>query len=219
MVLQELGKSTIATTVAKHFRSSIDLELFLFFDRSAKSEPSRVIRTLAYQLGSFDSRIGVAISTALTTKSHLACFHLSLSNLLVCFWSLYALWLILTMRVLSIVILDALDECAHQRVGNLFFKVLAQEFMKLPAFIRIVMTSRPSLTLSQYLTSQMSSAIQLRLLLRITTWMLCHIFAINWRHIRHSCYGDFLEPDWPGEEKIQRLCESSAGLFVCAPLL
>src|ERR1700692_1466585 len=61
------GKSTLATTVAGFFRNLGRLGAFVFFDRPfpERSHPSKVIRTLAYKLGSFDRRIGAAICTAM----------------------------------------------------------------------------------------------------------------------------------------------------------
>src|SRR5690348_13306247 len=56
------GKSTIASTIATYFQAIRRLGAFLFFDRSAKSEPFNVIRTLAYQLGTFSPQIGAAIA-------------------------------------------------------------------------------------------------------------------------------------------------------------
>jgi cytidylate kinase len=63
------GKSTIATTIAEHFRSLHRLGAFLFFDRKAGSDPANVVQTLAYRLGSFDPRIGAAISAAISSNS------------------------------------------------------------------------------------------------------------------------------------------------------
>jgi len=62
--LAGIGKSTVATTVANYFHDLGRLGAFLFFDRRfpERSHPSKVIRTLAHQLGSYDSRIGMALS-------------------------------------------------------------------------------------------------------------------------------------------------------------
>jgi hypothetical protein len=61
------GKSTFSTTFANSCRLRGQLGAFLFFDRlvEERSRPSNVVRTLAYQLGSFDSRIGTAIAVAI----------------------------------------------------------------------------------------------------------------------------------------------------------
>jgi ABC-type branched-subunit amino acid transport system ATPase component len=50
------GKSTISTTIADMCRERRRLGAFIFFNRDVKdrSDPSLVIRTLAYKLASFD---------------------------------------------------------------------------------------------------------------------------------------------------------------------
>jgi len=61
------GKSTIATTVANRFREQGRLGAFLFFDRrvTERSDPTIVVRTLAYQIGSFYPQIGTFLSAAI----------------------------------------------------------------------------------------------------------------------------------------------------------
>jgi energy-coupling factor transporter ATP-binding protein EcfA2 len=54
------GKSTLSTTIASIFRSSSQLGAFIFFNRDVteRSDPTSIIRTLAYQLGSSSVNIG-----------------------------------------------------------------------------------------------------------------------------------------------------------------
>jgi hypothetical protein len=65
--LAGMGKSTLSTTVANRFREMGCLGAFVFFSRDVaeRSNPATVIRTLAYQIGSFHPRVGTAISTAI----------------------------------------------------------------------------------------------------------------------------------------------------------
>src|SRR5882762_8838366 len=60
------GKSTLSTTIANIFRDSGQLGAFLFFDRDVteRSDPMRVVKTLAHQLATFDPSIRAAIRTA-----------------------------------------------------------------------------------------------------------------------------------------------------------
>lgn len=84
------GKSTIATTIATHFRNLGCLGAFLFFDRSfpERSHPSRVIRTLAYKLGLFDQRIGTGVLAAIEKFSSIST-HRCIYNLPGCLLNLY----------------------------------------------------------------------------------------------------------------------------------
>jgi hypothetical protein len=61
------GKSTLSTTIANRLCEMGRLGAFVFFDRDVieRSNPATVIRTLAYQVGSFHIHAGRAISTAI----------------------------------------------------------------------------------------------------------------------------------------------------------
>src|ERR1700734_986178 len=59
-------KSTISTTIANTFRDLGHLSAFIFYNCNTTgwNNPASLIKTLAYQLGIFDSQIGDSISTA-----------------------------------------------------------------------------------------------------------------------------------------------------------
>src|SRR6202051_1848168 len=61
------GKSTISTTIADMSRELRRLGAFIFFNRDVKdrSDPSLVIKTLAYKLALFDARVGDTVSVAI----------------------------------------------------------------------------------------------------------------------------------------------------------
>jgi ATP/maltotriose-dependent transcriptional regulator MalT len=134
------GKSTIATTVAKHFRSLHRLGAFLLFDRKANSDPSNVIQTLAYRLGSFDPRIGAVISAAISSNSEFDTSSLA-EQFSVLLGPLSTLKDLQTEGPI-VVVLDALDECGTPQSRESLLKMLAEEAKKLPPFIRIFITSR-----------------------------------------------------------------------------
>ena len=59
------GKSTILTTVARHFSEMRRQGAFLFWDRNEplNSDPLRVIRTLAFQLADFNPTFAAKLAT------------------------------------------------------------------------------------------------------------------------------------------------------------
>jgi energy-coupling factor transporter ATP-binding protein EcfA2 len=67
------GKSTLSTTIASIFRSSSQLGAFIFFNRDVteRSDPTSIIRTLAYQLGSSSANIGGAICAVVERNSNI----------------------------------------------------------------------------------------------------------------------------------------------------
>src|SRR3984957_12983213 len=206
------GKSSIATTIAKHFRRLHRLAAYLPFDRKALSDPSSVIKTLAYGLGSFDQRIGSIISAAISNPEEL-----NTSSLAEQFE--------LLLQPLSgldnlqadgpiVVILDALDECGTPESRVSLLKLLAGEFQKLPLCIRVFVTSRKEQDINFAFANQPHICAQE---LKITssnnkddvTSFLHHKFA----EIRHAKHLLCLAPDWPGEKIIHTLGSHSGGLF------
>src|ERR1700722_11904455 len=206
------GKSSIATTIARHFRRLRRLAAFLPFDRKALSDPSGVIRTLAYRLGSFDPRIGSTISAAISNNAEL-----DTSSLAEQFELL--LQPLSTLDGLQadgpiVVILDALDECGTPKSRVSLLKVLAGEFQKLPCCIRVFITSRKERDINLAFAKKPNICAQE---LNITTSRnqddvtsyLHHKFA----EIRDANHLLCLAPDWPGEKIIHTLGSHSGGLF------
>ena len=65
------GKSTVATTIARHFATLGRRGAYLFFER-ATSKPNSAIRTLAYNLARFDGGLHSAISEAINANQSIA---------------------------------------------------------------------------------------------------------------------------------------------------
>jgi hypothetical protein len=62
------GKSTLSTTTALFFQQQRQLGAFIFDqDVDKRCQPSNIIRTLAYQLGSYDSRIAEVVAYVINT--------------------------------------------------------------------------------------------------------------------------------------------------------
>src|SRR3984957_1833129 len=206
------GKSSIATTIAKHFRRLRRLAAFLPFARKALSDPFSVIKTLAYRLGSFDPRIGSIISAAISNNAEFDTGSLAeqfelLLQPLSGLDSLQADGPI-------VVILDALDECGTPKSRASLLKVLAGEFQKLPLCIRVLVTSRKEQDINLAFANKPHICAQE---LKITTSInkddvtsyLHHKFA----EIRDANPLLCLASDWPGEKIIHTLGSHSGGLF------
>jgi hypothetical protein len=136
------GKSLLARAVASYFRDLGRLGASVFFDKNSPSDPSVVIPTIAHQLGSFDSRLGTAIFEAFSANPSFADVPppVQFSTLL-----LDPLFSVQDMHVEGplVVVLDALDACgttSDSRKGLL--EVMTEGLPKLPACLRVVVTSR-----------------------------------------------------------------------------
>src|SRR6202451_1446564 len=136
------GKSTLSTTVANMLRESGQLGAFLFFDRDVteRSDPTNVIRTLAYQLGLCNPEICAAITAVIENTPSI-----SMSPLRLQFMKLIVqpLSTISPAAAPLVPVLDALDECGNAKQRRSLLALLAAESPKLPATLRIFITSRP----------------------------------------------------------------------------
>jgi NACHT domain len=135
------GKSTLATTIANIFRERGRLGAFVFFNRDIRerSQPSNIIRTIAHQLGAFDTRIGNAIAVAIDNMPSIVLSPLRLQFEKLVLEPLSTLPL--TEPPIALV-LDALDECGTAEDRKYFLALLAAQPCRLPSFVRLIITSR-----------------------------------------------------------------------------
>jgi hypothetical protein len=213
------GKSTLSTTIANRFRETGHLGAFIFFDRdiAERSDPTTVIRTLAYQLGSFHTRAGLAISAALETfpSIRLSPLRIQFQQLLVDPLSPEG---VLDANAPIVIVLDALDECGCPKKRAALLEILADQFVRLPSAIRVVITSR--------LEHDIKCAFERRdhihgQELDITSDVNANDISYYLRHKMihvRSKAKDYLPlgSNWPSEEDLQQLAERASGLFVWA---
>ena len=205
------GKSTIATTIAEHFRKLERQGAYLFFERSkSTSDPGIVIRTLAYKLASFDESIGAAISESLRASKDIAerPFDEQFEKLL-----RYPLTKASPKLVGPIVVvLDALDECGNSSSREPLLKTLAEGLPKLPDIFRFLVTSRFEDDIASWL-SRPSSVERLRL-----TTDQEESGSDIYRYIQSEMHSirvlRNMSDDWPCEEEIKKLAQYSGGLFI-----
>lgn len=142
------GKSTIATTIAKEFRSS-SLGAYLLFERG-KSEPSSVFRTIACRLAATNISLASHIFTSCSNKdiaslSDQENFEILLKNVLLSADDVAGPILI---------ILDGLDECGSSMDRCTLMRWLEHDFSELPLKFRFLITSRPEDDIMQALSSK-----------------------------------------------------------------
>ncbi|KDQ12392.1 hypothetical protein BOTBODRAFT_113226, partial [Botryobasidium botryosum FD-172 SS1] len=211
------GKSTLSTTLADTFAGLRRLGAFLFFNRDVeeRSTPSKVVKTLVYQLALFDHRIAEKVSKLLDespymTRSHVRNQFMQLVVKPLC-----------SIDTLDddgpiVLILDALDECGNAESCHSLLSALVDESQHLPLCVRILITSRPS--------DDIASAFGNQLHIR------CHSLEITAENskdvkafLRHSMAKIAkskvhlaLDPDWPGCPVLRVLTTCAGGLFIWA---
>ncbi|KDQ09274.1 hypothetical protein BOTBODRAFT_92785, partial [Botryobasidium botryosum FD-172 SS1] len=211
------GKSTLSTTLADTFAGLRRLGAFLFFNRDVeeRSTPSKVVKTLAYQLALFDHRIAEKVSNLLdespyVTRSHVRNQFVQLVVKPLC-----------SIEALDddgplVLVLDALDECGNAESRRSLLSTLVDESQHLPSCVRILIMSRPSDDIASAFGNQLHIRCHS---LEITAEnskdvkaFLCHSMA----KIAKSKVHLALDPDWPGCPVLQVLTARAGGLFIWA---
>jgi len=128
------GKSTLSTTIANRLCKMGRLGAFVFFDRDAieRSNPATVIRTLAYQVGSFHIHAGRAISTAIEKfpSAYTSPLSTQFRKPLV-----EPLSLVIDANTTLVLILNGFDECGSAKKREILLEILAEQSFLLPATI------------------------------------------------------------------------------------
>jgi WD40 repeat protein len=214
------GKSTVATTIANITRDLGRLGGFVFFNRrmAARNDPAAVVRTLAFQLGEFDHRLGAAISTVIKSTPSIRQsplrqqFHKLLVQPLS--ESELAVW---SQEGPVIVIIDALDECGHVGDREDLLSVLALESIKLPPTLRIIVTSRTELDIQEALEAReniCSTPIDINSPANDKD---IHLYLCDrLQNIRSKNKYLPLPQEWPGHHAIDALTARARGLFIWA---
>ena len=210
------GKSTIANTISNLFREHGCLGAFLFFNRDTeeRSQPSNVIRTIAYQLASFCPRIGTAIAEAIDGMPSIV-----LSPLRLQFTKLMAepLSTLPLTEPPIVVVLDALDECGNSEDRRDLLAILTTNVINLHPSIRILITSRAEFDIrAAFLTSPHTLAQQLDISSNHNFQDILIFLHVRMSEIRSANTSLRLPPDWPGELSLKMLAQRAAGLFVWA---
>jgi WD40 repeat protein len=211
------GKSTISTTIAEYFRELGRLGAFMFFDRNnaTTNNPSAVIRTLAYKLAYSNPSIKAEVCSQIEVDPGIveAPMHVQVTKLLLEPLSKLA---ILHTQGPVIIIIDALDECGDPMSRKDLLSLLARNLAKFPHFFRFLVTSRREFDIEGAL-SHRPNVVSKELditdqsnVADISNYLRYHMAAIAENGMFSLAF------DWPGEEYIQSLVQSSSGLFIWA---
>jgi hypothetical protein len=209
------GKSTILTTVSQYFRSLHRLGALLFFDRNnpAGSSSSGVIRTIAYWLAAANAYIRVAVCDAITDDATLVAAPIQTQFRRLLLEPLIAAQS--QIRGPIIIILDALDECGDPDSRESLVSLIINEFPKLPAVFRFLISSRPDSDIAgQFREQPHIIQMQLDITTDSTTQDIVVFLRQGMQNIRQTKRS--IEQDWPGEQVIQTLASYSGGLFIWA---
>ncbi|KAJ7889510.1 hypothetical protein B0H14DRAFT_3126973, partial [Mycena olivaceomarginata] len=209
------GKSTIANTVAQHFRNLQRLGVYIYFDRSAPlgNILAVVVHSIAYWLAKFNAYFESALCAALDADPSLVTAHFSIQVQKLLHEPLKAACTQICGPV--VIILDALDECldSNSRV-TLARWIASEEFSKLPLVFQLLVTSRPDSDIQNHFQNKTHMTTRnLYPLSDNTESDIERYFCAELQEIQRS---HTLDPKWPGDTTIQMLTQLSGNLFIWA---
>lgn len=211
-----LGKSALANSVAQYFSGLRRRGAFLFFERSTpiESSPTRVIRTLAYQLAEHNSAVRSAIALVIDANPELPSAPLEVQMTSLITEPLTSASHQLTGPI--IIVFDALDECGDPKSRRRLLSLLSTELGKLPRHFRFLITSRPDIDIA----NAFNAARHIHKINVSLSASEADVLLYIQHEMAHICSGrqmsDELPPNWPGVNAIQRLAAFAAGLFIWA---
>ncbi|OCK73411.1 WD40 repeat-like protein [Lepidopterella palustris CBS 459.81] len=213
------GKSTIARTVARKYHDEGRLGASFFFAKGGGdvSNGSKFFTSIALQLGQRSPSLKRYICDTLAKMANVA-------N-----QSFRDQWQHLVLNPLSrsskedpnpsfyVLVVDALDECGDENHIHIILQLLAEARSLPNRQLRIFMTSRPETPIrhgfGQISLSQYQDFVLHTILPAVVDGDIAKFFEYNLGIIAKKQY---LSPDWPGKETIDRLVQNAAGLFIWA---
>ncbi|KAJ6506227.1 hypothetical protein C8R47DRAFT_1241369 [Mycena vitilis] len=208
------GKSTISTTMASVFESMGRLGSFVFFDRDVelRSEPSGMIRTIAYQLGCHRKDIAGGIRASVDSENDARIHDVTMD---VQFRRLLVEPLAkITKSERLVIIIDALDEGGDSPSQAAFLSLLSTGLPRLPDFVRVLITSR-NYPRIQRTFSKMPNLRILDLNQDADIDDDIRMYISSQMQVIRGQYST-LPSDWPGVEVIDSLVKHANGLFIWA---
>ena len=209
------GKSSVASSVAEQLHSLGRLGASFRFDRDVVTAdtPGQLFGNLCYQLAHFDDQFRAAILSAILHKpSHGMSLKLQARTLLV--------EPIRGVEIIGpvVIIIDALDESGaddeRSRVTReTLVRVIVEELPTLPAFVKVLITSRDEGSISRWMPDCPSCLRKDITDEKTTEEDILKYIQSCMREIRKSRN---LLDDWPGPNKELALKNYSDGLFIWA---
>ncbi|KAJ7190085.1 WD40 repeat-like protein [Mycena pura] len=208
------GKSTISTTISTYFRDLKRLGAFIFFNRNnpGNSHPKAVVHRMAYGMAESNIQFRKALYDVLAADPTILDATLSEQ-----FEKLLLQPLRKTQSYICgpiIIILDALDECSDETSLTLLVDLIANKFPQLPAVFRFFITSRPISDISSRFENKGHiTALPLDITADQTKEDILLYLSERMQEVQQI---KKLEITWPGKANIQKLVDSSGGLFIWA---
>lgn len=206
------GKTTISVTIGSFFRDLGRLGSLIVFTRALpeQSHPAKVIRTLAYNLGTFDPRIGTAIQAAIDNYPGFKDAHLDVQFDKLIVEPLASLSDLQTGGPI-VMVFDGLDECGNSENRKLLLEVLGNQMSRISSVFRVLVVSRPLENITNAFQGKQNI---LTRDLEMSGQDIVAYFEYHLREIQKVKLPRL--PNWPGDDIVHDLETRSCGLFIWA---
>ena len=210
------GKSTLSTTIANRMNAIERLAAFLCFERdvSTRSDPSTVIKTLAYNLGLSRPTVGEVIARNVEKYPEVTRLPLrsQFQHLLVQPMTSEG---VMDSTSPVVFVLDALDECGTPDTRETLLELLVEQSIGLPALF--VITSRPLRDICGFFDNRKHVLVQeLDITAEYNNDDISRFLTHRMLRIRKKYPSLRRHKNWPGDEAFRQLVNKASGLFIWA---
>ncbi|KAJ7208688.1 WD40-repeat-containing domain protein [Mycena pura] len=205
------GKSTIAASIAKHFRERGALGAFVFFSRNKENSPRAVLHGIAYGLAMLNREFKVTLCHTLEQNSSIVNADINTQFQKLLLDPLDAI----SDNCNIIVILDALDECSDDERRRTLISLIANGFSRLPHNIRLLITSRRNRDISAPFGSK-SHITELSLDISDDKTKTDILVYLDYRFKEIRAEQSIQNDHWPETHSLETLAKYAGGLFIWA---
>ncbi|KAF3914645.1 hypothetical protein AA313_de0203084 [Arthrobotrys entomopaga] len=213
------GKSTIARTIARKYHSEKRLGASFFFSSRIGGDlahAGKFFTTITWQLAKSSIALRGSICDAIGKSSDIAG------------QALRDQWEQLVIKPLSqlgpdtfrsplVLVIDALDECRGENDIRVILQLMGDARLLKTVRLRIFITSRPEHYIRHSFNQVPSVGYQEFVLHNISPIVIDKDISTFFKYYLNIVKQErAFPPDWPGEQTIQRLVQSSSGLFIWA---
>lgn len=212
------GKSTLSTNIARMMDGIGLLGAFSFFERNLpENSPSRMVRTIAFQLALHDADIGVKVEQIIKNSPDIA--DLPLATQLFKLLSATAFKDVTWIRGPVLVIIDALDEADDMEEREELLNMLSHGVLELPFFLRLFIISSRKLNIPDQIEHHRVARMELSVDSKEAQ---TDIYMFIWSRLE-ATRAEVLDHipalyDWPRDEDVQSLIGFTSGHFLCAAI-
>jgi hypothetical protein len=211
------GKSSISSSITRAFDDQNVLRAQFFISRSHPSttDPNHIFPSIAYQLAKFDRKAADAIHSALEKQKSLAN---NITNDQAKKLFVEPIGVISDSHPLDLilVVIDALDEIEGDVSETT--KILSDAIMVLPRNAKVFISSRPEHGIQLHFSPLVSKKCAAHLDLDTSHLLSMQDVAKFFRSEIKKIVRTYLSEmeQWPGEARMQILCDKASGLFIWA---